>query len=77
MGMVARIIADRYLAPSTQGTYHVHYETDTARLQALDKHLSAQHPLHMVNGKITKGYHALTPIMPDTHYLAYINVKEK
>ena len=77
MGMVARIIADRYLAPTAQGTYHVHYETDTARLQALDKQLSAQHPLHMVNGKITKGYHALTPIMPDTHYLAYINVKEK
>lgn len=77
MGMVARIIADRYLAPSAQGTYHVHYESDTARLQALDKQLLAQHPLHIVNSKITKGYLALTPILPDTHYLAYINVKDK
>lgn len=77
MGMVARIIADRYLAPSAQGTYHVHYEAETTQLQALDKQLSAQHPLHIVNSKITKGYLALTPILPDTHYLAYINVKDK
>lgn len=77
MGMVARIIADRYLAPTTQGTYHVHYEPDTARLQALDKQLSALHPLHIVNGKITSGYLALTPIQPHTHYIAYINVKER
>ena len=77
MGMIARIIADRYLSPTTQGTYHVHYEPDTARLQALDKQLSTQNPLRIVNSKITSGYLALTPIMSDTHYLAYINVKEK
>ncbi|MBO7318262.1 MAG: hypothetical protein J6U43_06055, partial [Bacteroidales bacterium] len=75
MGMVARIIADRYLAPTAQGTYHVHYETDTARLHALDQQLSEQNPLQIEHSKITRGYLALTPILPDTHYCAYINVK--
>lgn len=75
MGMVARTIADRYIAPSAQGTYHVHYESDTAQLQELNNHLAAQHPLHIVNSKIQQGYLALTPIMPDTHYVAYIIVE--
>jgi hypothetical protein len=75
MGMVARTIADRYIAPSAQGTYHVHYESDTAQLQELNNHLTAQHPLHIVNSKIQQGYLALTPIMPDTHYVAYIIVE--
>ena len=76
MGMVARIIADRYLAPTTHGTYHVHYAADSIQLQALDQQLAAQNPLKIEDKKITSGYLALTPILRDTHYLAYINVKE-
>ena len=76
MGMVARIISDRFLSPTTQGTYHVHYAPYTTQLQALDQQLAAQNPLKIENKKITSGYLALTPILPNSHYLAYINVKE-
>ncbi|MBR5843737.1 MAG: hypothetical protein IKY75_04060 [Bacteroidaceae bacterium] len=77
MGMVARIIADRYVTPTAQGTYHVHYAPDHTQLQALNQELSELNPLHIEHNKITSGYLALTPILPGTHYLAYINVKEK
>ena len=76
MGMVARIIADRYLAPTSRGTYHVHYSPDTTQLQELDKRLSEHNSIEIANKKIIKGYLALTPILSDTHYLAYIIVKE-
>lgn len=77
MGMVARIIADRYLACHSQGTYHVAYADSTAHLQELDKQLGTCNRLTIENGKITQGYLALTPLLPDTHYMAYIIVHEK
>ena len=75
MGMVARIIADRYLASTSQGVYQVAYFPTTAELQAHDNALSNEYPLQLAHGRITSGYLALTPILPDTHYCAYIIVK--
>lgn len=74
MGMVARTIANRYLAPQSQGTYHVEYMPQNEHLTVLHNTLSQQHPLRIENGKIVSGFLALTPIATDTHYIAYIIV---
>lgn len=76
MGMVARIIADRYLSTNSKGTYRVAYNPDTTQLKELHNTLQQQHPLNIANRKITKGYLALTPIEDNTHYLAYIVVNK-
>ena len=75
MGMVARIIADRYLSPLSHGKYHVAYMPEGNRLQELHATLAQEHPLRIDNHKIAGGYLALTPVTPDTHYLAYIVVE--
>lgn len=76
MGMVARIIADRYLSPASQGSYHVAYYATTEQLQEHDAHFTQEHALKVSQGRIVSGYIALTPILPDTHYCAYIVVNE-
>lgn len=77
MGMVAHSIAQRYLSPHSMGRYHVHYSADNNELQALHRRLGQEHPLEIAHRQIVSGYLALTPLLPNTHYMAYIVVKEK
>jgi len=72
MGMVARIIADRFIAENTRGYYYVYYANTTTQLQQRHEQLKQEHPLLIENQKIIKGYLPLTPIQHDTHYCAYI-----
>lgn len=77
MGMVARIIADRYLSASSSGIYRVDYQPDSAALQQLHNTLRASHPLCIHNQRVVEGYLPLTPITPHSHYVAYIVVKKR
>lgn len=75
MGMVARIIADRYLLTEGKGAYRVEYNKDTNQLIELHNELQQQYPLQTVDHKIASGYLALTPIEAESHYMAYIIVE--
>lgn len=75
MGMVARIIADRYLLTEGKGIYRVEYNKDTNQLIELHNELQQQYPLQTVDHKIASGYLSLTPIDVESHYMAYIIVE--
>ncbi len=76
MGMVARIIADRYIGIDSTGVYQVKYAASSQHLQDMHDTLSQQHPLNIDNGRISSGYLPLTPIQSHTQYLAYIIIEK-
>lgn len=72
MGVVSRIIFDRYLCPSSRGKFVVeHYNSDG---EALAKHeeLSVFHLIKDDNDRIVSGYLSLTPVTEVTRYHAYV-----
>lgn len=74
MGVVARIVYDRYLLPEVQGTFVVeHYAADDEAL-AFHRRMADEHPAEYEQGKLRKGYLSLTPVQKVTHYQAYVLV---
>lgn len=74
MGVISRIIFDRYVHPSAHGRYIVeHYTADGL---ALEKHqkMMEQYPLCMKEGRICRGYLSLTSVFADTRYQVYIHI---
>ena len=74
MGMVARRIADRFVAEGCEGVYRVDYYPRKSELY--HDHLERQHenPAVIRQGKFVKGYFALTPVWPHSRYRASIEV---
>ncbi len=74
MGMVARRIADRFVAEGCEGVYRVDYSPRAGELYR--DHLERQHenPAVIRQGKLVKGYFALTPVWPHSRYRASIEV---
>ncbi|MBP1639135.1 MAG: hypothetical protein H6Q17_718 [Bacteroidetes bacterium] len=74
MGCVARIFFDRFVNSSATGHFYIdHYPTAGELWQ---DHLQRQsdHPLHVADGRIAKGYLALSDIQPHSHYRARIEI---
>lgn len=77
MGVVSRIIYDRYLSSSSHGYFVTeHYNSDGEALQSHRKMLSEQHLVLDSDGRIKSGYLTLTPVLSSTRYQAYVIVKE-
>lgn len=74
MGIVARRLFDRLVAPDRRGEFRITYSEQTG--EALTEHQQAleEAPLVCRDGKIESGYLALTPIYSQTHYRAWIKV---
>lgn len=77
MGVVSRIIFDRYLCPSSRGKFVVeHYNSDGEAVLSHQK-MSSLMPLVVdTSGRIKSGYLTLTPLQSVTRYHAYVIVKE-
>ena len=77
MGVVSRIIFDRYLCPSSRGKFVVeHYNSDGEAVLSHQK-MSSSMPLVVdTSGRIKSGYLTLTPLQSVTRYHAYVIVKE-
>ena len=77
MGVVSRIIYDRYLSSSSQGYFVTeHYYSDGEALLSHRKMLSEQPLVLDSDGRIKSGYLTLTPVLSSTRYQAYVIVKE-
>ena len=77
MGVVSRIIYDRYLSSSSHGYFVTeHYNSDGEALQSHRKMLSEQPLVLDSDGRIKSGYLTLTPVLSSTRYQAYVIVKE-
>lgn len=72
MGVVARMVYDRYVCDRVQGRYIIEYYTSPGEVEQADQSLRLQHPLLIEEGRIKSGYLSLTPIGQQTAYQAYI-----
>ena len=72
MGVVARMVYDRYVCDRVQGRYIIEYYTSLGEAEQADRSLRLQHPLLIEEGRIKSGYLSLTPIGQQTAYQAYI-----
>lgn len=74
MGVVSRLIYDRYVHPSAQGRYVVeHYGTDGTALE-FHREMMERYPLYKESGRIRRGYLSLTPVFENTRYQVYIHI---
>ena len=72
MGVVARLLFDRYVHPASRGTYVVaHFNSDG---EALSQHqdFCTRYPARMKGGKMESGYFPLTPVFNHTRYQCYV-----
>lgn len=76
MGCVARIIADRLLMQGHTGRYMVEYAPSSQQLMQRQRELQALNPLHISERRMAEGFLPLTPILPETNYMAYIVVEK-
>lgn len=77
MGVLSRIIFDRYLSSSSQGYFIIeHYNSEGEAFLSHQKMFSS-HPVALdSSGRIKSGYLTLTPVLSTTRYQAYLIVKE-
>lgn len=74
MGMVARLLFDRYLHPGAQGVFRVSYASSAAGATAEEERLSAEFPLQLSGGSILSGYLPLVPVTGRSQYRAWVQV---
>jgi hypothetical protein len=74
MGVVSRIVYDRYVAPDRRGRFFVTYYKKTG--DAFNEHVinKGMHPLKVDNGRVVSGYLNLAPVTRESKYSAYILV---
>ena len=75
MGLVSRMLYDRYVRPGAGGTFRISYHPSDG--QALQEHdaMTVAHPLDTRNGRVVKGYLPLVPVRKSSRYRAYILVE--
>ncbi len=71
MGMVARIIADRYVAEGSQGWFMIDHQPPEYILLDHRKRMAST-PMQVENGKFVKGYLSLCPVSENTIYRATV-----
>lgn len=77
MGVLSRILYDRYIHPLSEGEYVVeHYLCDGSAL-LFHQDMVKNYPLEWKEQKIARGYLPLTPVREDTRFQAYLLVKGK
>ncbi len=74
MGMVARILFDRYVASGSQGYYYVDFCADEGVQQNIHQKKISDMPLRLKDGKIEEGYWALSPVFAHTKFRAYAEI---
>ncbi|MBO4985802.1 MAG: hypothetical protein J6C87_09250 [Bacteroides sp.] len=73
MGVVSHLFSKRYLVAGRWAAFSVeYYPTNEALREAVERY-SKENPLEVVDGKLRNGFLPLTPITPNSHYLAYVD----
>lgn len=74
MGVVARLVCDRYLCPGVRGRYVIEYYPCPGEAVRADRALREACPLRLEGGRVRSGYLPLTPVDEPTAYQAYMVV---
>ena len=72
MGVVARLLTDRYLAADAEGVFRIDYYPSAG--PALEEHrqMSASFPLSVENNRVCAGYLPLVPVTSQSRYRAFL-----
>lgn len=77
MGMVALRIYQEYIRSGSMGEFRINYEKEAGEVYAKHRLLQEAYPLRMEGGRIREGFLSLCPVTEETHYQAYIIIKER
>lgn len=76
MGVATRMIYDRHVLPGKQGHFFVKFHKKQG--DALNEHAfnASRYPAVYTDNRISSGYQPLSPVCPESRYMAYIIVDE-
>lgn len=75
MGVCARIITDRYVAPSSSGEFIIYANRSSEELIQMFAELAAQHPLRIEQGRVVSGFLPLTYLDEESCYAAGMTIE--
>ena len=74
MGVVSRLLFDRFMFPKAIGRYVIEFFPQEGEALKAHENLMAQYELVMEGGLLRSGYLPLVPVYADTNYLIYVVV---
>lgn len=77
MGVLSRILYDRYVHSLSEGEYVVEHYTRDGEALAFHQRMIELYPLEWKEGKMVNGYLPLTPVQEGTRFQAYLQVRRK
>ena len=75
MGVVSRLLYDRFLSDGVKGTYAIEYFPNPGDAWAFHERMKHDYPVNMKNNRIKSGYLSLSPVFQETSYLIFILLK--
>lgn len=77
MGVLSRILYDRYVHPLSEGEYVVEHYVCEGEALSFHREMVEKCPLVWKDGKVLSGYLPLTPVREDTRFQAYVRVEQQ
>lgn len=77
MGVLSRILYDRYVHSLSEGEYVVEHYVHEGEALSFHREMVAKYPLKWEDGKVASGYLPLTPVREDTRFQAYVRVEQQ
>jgi len=75
MGVVSRLLYDRFLCQGSRGNYMMEYYPRQGEALSFHREMTEKYPLDIESGRIRGGYMSLTPVFQDTSYQIFILIK--
>ena len=72
MGVVSRLLFDRFMVPEAVGRYVIEFFPQRGEALKAHEKLMSQHTLVMEGERVRVGYLPLVPVFEDTNYLIYV-----
>ena len=75
MGVVSRLLYDKFLCRESQGTYLMEFYPKPGEALSFHREMKEAYPLRLELGRIRNGYLSLTPVFEDTSYQIFVLLK--
>ena len=75
MGVVSRLLYDRFLRDGVKGTYAIEYFPNPGDAWAFHERMKHDYPMDTENKRIKSGYLSLSSVFQDTSYLIFVLLK--
>lgn len=75
MGVVSRLLYDKYVYKGASGSYAIEYFPQKGEALRFHETMKEKYSLNVKDGRIISGYLSLTPVFEDTSYQIFIKVK--